>query len=314
MRKRRVPGDEKTQRWWISALLLAMTMLPSYGVAQPALPEADAALWEPAAVQRGYVPTRFGQVHYRHAAATKGSAQALAPLLCFHQVPNASHVFARFLVEASAERDVYAIDTPGFGMSDAIAGEQRSVDYAAAMVDAMDALGLAQVDLLGYHTGAAIATALASRHPERVRRIVLVAVPLLTDEERQASAALPPIAFDAEGAHVLEEWQRSVRWAGPGQDFHSIARSFHAKMRPGARERGPQAILAYDMTADLHGLAHPVMIMRPRDDLWEATARVKALLPEVPWVDLPDYGHGLFEVAPAMMHELTRDFLGPAGP
>lgn len=314
MRKRRVPGHEKSQRWLVSSLLLAMTVLPSSGAAQPAVPEGDAALWEPAAVQRGYAPTRFGQMHYRQAAATTGSAQALPPLLCFHQVPNASHVFARFLVEASAERDVYAIDTPGFGMSDAIAGEQRIEDYAAAMVDVMDALGLAQVDLLGYHTGAAIATALASRHPERVRRIVLVAVPLLTAEERKTSAALPPIAFDPDGAHVLEEWQRSVRWAGPGQDFHSIGRSFHAKMRPGARERGPEAILAYDMAPDLRSLAHPVMIMRPRDDLWEATARVRALLPDVPWVDLPDYGHGLFEVAPAMMHELTRDFLGASGP
>ena len=291
-----------------------MTVLPSPGLSQPALPEGDAALWEPEKVQRGYAPTRFGQLHYRQVTATNSSTDALPPLLCFHQVPNASHVFAHFLLEVSAERDAYAFDTPGFGMSDAIPGAQRIEDYAAAMVDAMDALGLKQVDLLGYHTGAAIATALASRHPDRVRRIVLVAVPLLTAEERKASAALPPIDFDPNGTHVLEEWQRSVRWAGPGQDFHSIGRSFHAKMRPGARERGPQAILAYDMAPGLGGLAHPLMIMRPRDDLWEATARVKALLPEVPWVDVPDYGHGLFEVAPAMMHELTRDFLGPASP
>ncbi|MCC5868361.1 MAG: hypothetical protein JJU27_07590 [Gammaproteobacteria bacterium] len=66
-------------------------------------------------------------------------------LLCFHQVPNASHVFARFLVEVSAQRDAYAIDTPGFGMSDGTAGEQTIADYAPAMMHELtrDFLGTA---------------------------------------------------------------------------------------------------------------------------------------------------------------------------
>jgi pimeloyl-ACP methyl ester carboxylesterase len=102
------------------------------------------------------------------------------------------------------------------------------------------------IDLIGYHTGAAIAVALATRGRLAIRRIMLVAVPVFSEAERASFGALSPIAFDEAGDWAREEWRRSWRWRSPGQSRSSVLRGFAEKMRPGARERGATAIAAYD--------------------------------------------------------------------
>jgi hypothetical protein len=50
-------------------------------------------------------------------------------------------------------------------------------------------------------------------------------------------------------------------------------------------------------------------VLRPRDDLWEATQRVRHALPAARLVDLPEHGFGLLEVAPEAVMEAVREFL-----
>ncbi|MDX1515191.1 MAG: alpha/beta hydrolase [Woeseiaceae bacterium] len=166
--------------------------------------------------------------------------------------------------------------------------------------------------LLGYHTGAGVALEMARLRPQRVRRIVLVAVPMLTAAEREAGAALPPIPFDIDGEFARTEWQRSWRWRGPGQPVESVLATFAEKLRPGVRDRGASAILRYDLEAVLADTEHPLCIVRVRDDLWDATERAHRLRPDARYVELPDYGHGLFHAAPERMNEIARDCLDEA--
>jgi pimeloyl-ACP methyl ester carboxylesterase len=255
-------------------------------------------------VERFYTRCRFGQLHGRAAGAGTST-----PLLAFHQVPNSGQVFEAFLPLIGTDRRGLALDTPGYGMSDPAPEPQSILDYADAMADAHQALALPPVDLLGYHTGAAIALALAARHPARVRRLLLVAVPVFSAAERASFGALPPIPFDEEGEWVRAEWARTMRWRGPGQSLESLKRGFAEKLRPGARERGARATAAFDTGAALAAAVQPLMIVRPRDDLWEATGRAMALRPDVPAVAFPDHGHGLFDIIPERMATLARDFL-----
>jgi len=276
------------------------------GVAAAALPAA-AAPTARSTVERAYGAGRFGQLHLRRA----GTGRAKPPLVCFHQVPNSGQIYSDFLARMGRDRLALAIDTPGYGMSDPAPDPQRIEAYADAMEDGLRALGLARrpLDLLGYHTGAAIAAELAIRRRLPVRRVLLVAVPVFTDAERASFGALPPIPFDEAGEWAKAEWQRSWKWRGPGQDRPSVLRTYAEKMRPGARERGAVAIAAYDMAGALKRVDRPLMIVRPRDDLWDATARARALRPDAAYAELPDLGHGLWEVAPDRMATLARDFL-----
>jgi hypothetical protein len=194
-----------------------------------ALPAAAAA-GGPATVTRAYAPCRFGQIHYRRAGVGG------TPLLAFHQVPNSGQIFAPLLPLLG--RAAFAPDTPGYGMSDPAPDPQSIAAYADAMEDSAGALSVrGPFDLIGYHTGAAIACELANRGRLPVRRVMLISVPVFSPEERASFGAQTPIPFDEDGDWAREEWRRSWRWRGPGQDRASVLRSFAEKMRPGARER-----------------------------------------------------------------------------
>lgn len=257
------------------------------------------------AVQRDYLPCRFGQLHIRRA----GRHRRTPPLMLFHQVPNSGQIFEAVLPLLAADRLAVAPDTPGYGMSDPAPDPQRIGAYADAMADAMRALPSGPVDLVGYHTGAAIAAELANRPGSRVRRLVLIAVPVFSADERARFGALPPIPFDEAGDWAREEWRRSWAWRGPGQSRADVLRTYAEKMRPGARERGATAIAAYDMAAGLRAVRQPLLIARPKDDLWDATARARALRPDAAHAELPELGHGLWSVAPERMARLICDFL-----
>ena len=66
-------------------------------------------------------------------------------------------------------------DAPGADFSPALARPARMNGLAAMLVELLDELGLAQVDVLGYSWGGALAQQLARDAPARVRRLVLAA-------------------------------------------------------------------------------------------------------------------------------------------
>ena len=107
---------------------------------------------------------------------------------------------------------VYAVDSPGFGASDALPGESVSVAQVAdAYRDLLDAIGLPRVAVFGTHSGAAFGLEFARRHPSRISGFVLEGVPAFTlDEQRpllapQYMASLEP---DVLGGHYSRAWTR----------------------------------------------------------------------------------------------------------
>lgn len=77
--------------------------------------------------------------------------------------------------ELSKHCRVLAPDMVGFGFTERPAGITYNMDnWVKQAVDFLDALGLKQVDLVGNSFGGALSLALTIRHPERVRRLVLM--------------------------------------------------------------------------------------------------------------------------------------------
>jgi 2-hydroxymuconate-semialdehyde hydrolase len=77
--------------------------------------------------------------------------------------------------ELSKHRRVLAPDMVGFGFTERPSGITCNMDnWVKQAVDFLDALGLKQVDLVGNSFGGALSLALTIRHPERVRRLVLM--------------------------------------------------------------------------------------------------------------------------------------------
>lgn len=72
-------------------------------------------------------------------------------------------------------RPSIGLDPPGVGGSPRGRYPTTMAGYADACVEALDQSGIEQFDLLGLSWGGALAQELALRHPQRVRRLVLVA-------------------------------------------------------------------------------------------------------------------------------------------
>ena len=262
-------------------------------------------------LRRLYVDCRYGQLHVRSAFPSSGGFDELTPLVCLHQSPMSSRTFRPFLGPMATDRSVFAPDTPGFGESDPPPAQPSVADYAGAMLDFLDQMRLRQVDLLGYHTGAAIAAEMAIARPERVRRIVMVAVPVLTPAERAAFDAKPwPVPPREDGAHLVEEWQRTMDWRGPGVTLGQLAAGFAEKLRNGPQAWwGVAAAAHWPAAGRLPLVTQPVLVLRPRDDLWESTLRARDLLPQAQFKDLEDCGFGLFDTAAVVVVRETRAFL-----
>jgi pimeloyl-ACP methyl ester carboxylesterase len=204
---------------------------------------------------------------------------------------------------------VYAPDVPGFGESDPPPTRPTIADYAAALGDFLDTMRFRQIDLLGYQAGTLIAAEMAIARPKQIRRVVMVSVPVLNDAERDAFRR-GSSAPSEDGAHLLAEWKRTLESYGPGVPLEVRARAFAEKLKSGVHPTW--ALAAAQQYASRERLAlvtQSALVLRPKDDFWEASLRARELLPKARFIDLADQGNGLFEVTPEVVVEVTREFL-----
>ncbi len=161
------------------------------------------ALAQEITVKRGYVDSSFGQVHYRIAQPVQNTTKP--PLICFHHTPGSSRHFDPFIRIMGRDRTVIAFDTPGYGQSEPPPTPVPLEGYAAALGDAVAALGYGgeetPIDVLGYLTGSLIATELAVTRPTMIRRLILVSSPVWTAEERPGR---------------MERWEQFETWSDDG--------------------------------------------------------------------------------------------------
>ena len=160
---------------------------------------------------KDYVDTPTGQVHYRLIGKGDG------PVLLLHQTPWSMVEYTR-IQPCLAERGIraLAIDTPGYGMSDAPDGHPSIDDYADNLIPVLDALDLTTMIVAGHHTGAAIAVAFVERHAHGVRGLLLHGTPLYTAAERAARLANPSRerTLKPDGSHLSDNYRYIRDYAG----------------------------------------------------------------------------------------------------
>jgi pimeloyl-ACP methyl ester carboxylesterase len=223
-------------------------------------------------------------------------------------------MYEELLVAMSADRFALAPDTPGFGASDPPAEPPTIATYARSMLVVLDHYGLAEVDVLGYHTGSKIAVELALSVPDRVHSLILVSAPHYTEEEfaRQAASLAVPRRVEADGSHLVAQFRELVRWRPEGTPLELIQREFAEQQRAGSRSHwGYLAAFAYRHAEHLPKVRQPVLLLCPEDDLEQPTLRAAGLLHRGTFRHLPGWGHQMMitrtdEVA-ALVREHTSD-------
>ena len=98
------------------------------------------------------------------------------PLICVPGGPMQASAYLGDLGGLSAHRSLVLLDLRGTGESDAPADPRTyRLDRQVEDIEALRAhLGLETIDLLGHSAGGSLAVLYATRHPDRVRRLVLI--------------------------------------------------------------------------------------------------------------------------------------------
>lgn len=133
------------------------------------------------------------------------------PALILHQSPRTSEEMEPLMQMWGAHFTCIAPDHPGYGFSDPLANPAPNIDdFAQAIVDVIDHLGIGPVPIYGHHTGAKIALALGVNHPDKVSTMVLNGLLVNTQADRDdlAQNYLPSFVPSHDASHLMQLWWR----------------------------------------------------------------------------------------------------------
>lgn len=219
---------------------------------------------------------------------------------------------------------VIAPDMVGFGYTERPAGQRYDMDaWVAQAIGVLDALDVEQTDLVGNSFGGALALALTIRHPQRVRRLVLmgsVGVPFaITPGLDAVWGYAPSLArmrelldiFACDRNLVSDElaqlrYEASIR---PG-----VQESF-AAMFPAPRQRWIDAMASNE--ADIRRIAHETLVLHGREDRVIPLSTSLTLSSWIPRAQLHVFGqcgHWTQIEHAARFAQLVGNFLSEASP
>ncbi|QTD55170.1 alpha/beta fold hydrolase [Parasphingorhabdus cellanae] len=266
-------------------------------------------------MERDFIAGPFGQVHVRIARpATKTQKP---PLVLFHPTPYSSDYFVKFMQLMAADRVVIAIDTPGYGDSDRPKELQSIEGYAGSAAAVLTAMGYGNkqkqpVDILGYHTGTLIATELAIRHPDLVRRLVLPGLPFFTGEKRKeaykANAKPEPVTSD--GSHLNKKWEFATAATDVGMPLERAQAHFNDLMQcyPHCWE-AYHGVFTYPSENRFPAVQQPVLLVTNDGSLKQETGAALPLFPDAQLMHISGVTLGGFDLAPEKYIALIRPFL-----
>jgi pimeloyl-ACP methyl ester carboxylesterase len=188
------------------------------GTAEP----MDAAAFRAA---RRYVETRFGKIAY----VERGAGDAA---LFLHGFPLNGFQWRGALDRLSAHRRCIAPDFLALGYTQVAPGQSVAPDAQAAMLVALlDSLSIPTVDLVANDSGGAVAQILVTRHPERVRTMLLTNCDVENDSP--PAVLLPVIELARAGTFAdlwLAPWQADKDLARSAKGLGGLTYTYPARL------------------------------------------------------------------------------------
>lgn len=199
-----------------------------------------------------------------------------APVLMIHGSGPGVSAYANWrsaMPVLAQSRRVIAPDMTGFGFTDRPASAVYTMDnWVAQAIGLIDALDLPQVDLVGNSFGGALSLALAIRHPQRVRRLVLMGAAGISFPLTPALDAVWGYEPSFENMRTVMDWFAFDR----NLVTDELARlRYEASIRPGfqesytamfpaPRQRWIEALASRE--EDIRRLPHETLVIHGRED------------------------------------------------
>lgn len=247
------------------------------------------------------------------------------PLLLIHGSGPGVTAWANWrgiIPQLAQTRRVIAPDMLGFGYSERPADAQYSQQrWVAHAIGVLDALGVEQADIVGNSFGGGLALALAIRHPERVRRLVLmgsVGVSFPITEGLETAWGYTPSLANMRKLLDLFAWDRNLVNDELAELRYqaSIRPGFQesfAAMFPPPRQNGIEDLASRE--ADIRALPHETLVIHGREDRiipLEASLRLAELIPNSQLHVFGHCGHWTQIEHANRFARLVEDFLAEA--
>ena len=258
---------------------------------------------------KAYIDSIFGQLHFQ----VTGNGR---PLILCHQSPSSLDMFSKsFELLARSGFQVIAVDTPGYGQSDAPNRQPTIKDYSSCIKDLIEFLNLENVSLLGHHTGACIVAELSLMIPENIHGLILNGPPLLTKEEKSNLMSMidkaPKMQPVEDGSHLIELWERRKNFTPGWTDLDAMHRGIIQMLRVNGDEtHGFKAAFSQDLEEVLLTIDVPTMILtNTGDDIYFAAKRASSLRPDFLFSELEGGTHDIVDEQTEKWVKSVTDFL-----
>jgi pimeloyl-ACP methyl ester carboxylesterase len=269
-------------------------------------------------------PTRHVEAAgIRFAYRRLGPNDGVPVVLLNHWGANLDNFDPRIVEGLAADRPVYALDYRGIGTSGGDA-PLTVADMADDMIAAIRALGLAQVDLIGFSLGGFVGQQILLDAPNLVRRAILAGTgpSAGTGIERVGSVSWPLIA---KGLLTLRDPKFYLFFTSSAAGKQA-AKAFLARLKERTRDhdkvvspkafwRQLKAIKAWGTQAPqlLDAIRQPVLVANGDHDIMVPSENSRDLARRIPGAELvlyPDAGHGgIFQYHNTFLKK-AKTFLG----
>lgn len=244
------------------------------------------------------------------------------PLVLLHGIGSGSGSFAFVIPTLAAQYHVIAWDAPGYGGSDCLQkADPAPADYAAALADLLDTLGLERITLIGHSLGALIGGAFAAAYPERVERLILASTAhghaRLAAEDRNAKRTARLDVFTRLGpeAHAAE---RAHKLLGPdaSEEAKALGRHNMALLRPDGYAAAAHCLSVGDLLSDAAQITAPSLVVVGGADATTPPAAnrqtAQAIGQNTQCLEIPGAGHACYVDKPDAFLRIVLNFLGEA--
>ena len=295
-------GPTMDERLAVSEQYLIDNYLPSGTPAPPHPVQIDETAPR---LQKMFISIEGGQVMARVCMAGEGR-----PILGLHDPAGSSKRLADLLSPYLGHRPVIAVDNPGNGESDKLIDRDdiTTETYAQSAIAVLEALRVAEVDVIGRYSVGQVAIEMAALSPGLVKHIVQVGVQIFADAEREdfLKNYTPSIAPRWDGGHLLTAWS-IVRDMGLFWPWYNRTKAGviqrDANLDPDFLDSRTQDLLkvgdayqnayaasfTYPMAEKLAALEVPCLLMDwPGAASYDRLAMAKQVAPQVVVTDMPE--------------------------
>src|SRR5688572_3841025 len=206
------------------------------------------------------------------------------PIVFLHGVGSDKSVWAPQLKHFGARRRAIAVDYPGYGESDPAEPGTTRDDYAAAILAAMDALGVEQAHVCGLSLGGVIAIAIHHAAPDCCASLIL-ADTFAVHPHGQAICDRS-IAASEQMSELAAARTPVLLAPGASEHLHQEVRETMSRIDPEAFRIGAEAVWLADQRDRVANIRVPTLVLVGAEDAVTPPELSRELAEAIPGAEL----------------------------